>query len=352
MNELYYEHYNLSDHHTFQLSSRCRYFYPADHESHIPTIFNFALKKNKPVIPIGTGSNIIFREYLDAVIMPLRMKNIAIISNANIDKTQALLKISAGYSWHQIVQWSLQNNLYGLENLSLIPGTAGAAPIQNIGAYGVELSDILHEVIGYQPSKKIWRTLSNQDCQFKYRDSIFKHALRHDFIITHIILNLTHQFHPNLTYPPLKKYLSHHYENNNWSAQDISHAVCAIRNQKIPNPNKKPNAGSFFKNPIVNQKTVLQLKKKSPQMPIYKVKANVFKLSAGWFIEQCGLKGYQKNNIAVHTDHALILIQTGSANGTELLDFSSWVVDQVYLKFNILLTLEPTIYPDAIYNQA
>ncbi len=340
-----HECYDLTAHQTLKLTSTCRYFYPAKKTSDIPKIVQFAKKNNKPIIPIGSGSNVIFREYLDAVVMPLQMEGITLKTESS-SHPYGLITVKAGHNWHALVQWALKNKLYGLENLSLIPGTIGAAPIQNIGAYGEELSHYLYQIKGYQPSQEAWLTLNPTDCQFQYRDSIFKHALRNDFIITEVTLKLNRIFKPNLNYPALKEYLLNQHAEHDLTAQLMSEAVCKIRTRKIPDPIKTPNVGSFFKNPMITKAIADHVLEVAPETVLHAISSNQFKVSAGWLIEHCGLKGYQQGPIAVHKDHALILTNLGASTSAELLQVGAWIADQVYLKFKISLEIEPTLYPD------
>ncbi|MCY4178312.1 MAG: UDP-N-acetylmuramate dehydrogenase [Endozoicomonadaceae bacterium] len=334
------EYVNLKPFNTLGINATARYLYPLYSEVELPAICQFADQKGLPLMPLGAGSNIVLHSDPDAVVMPILCKD----KQITIHDDEVLLTASAGHNWHELVRWTLQHNYYGLENLSLIPGTAGAAPIQNIGAYGVEIKDSLVSVRGYCRLKKQFMLLTGDECEFGYRDSIFKRKLRNTFIITQITLRLSRTFSPNLSYDNLHKAVSH-YPHKTLTALMISDTVCTIRKKKLPDPKQLGNVGSFFKNPLVTRQTLDKIRKKYTNAIAYTVNNDFYKLAAGWLIDACGLKGYRKGDAGVFQDQALVLVNYGKATGKEMLALAQFIQQQVFDTFNVLLEVEPCIYP-------
>jgi len=255
------------------------------------------------------------------------------------DKDCTKICVAAGEVWHTFLEYCLRSKLYGLENLALIPGKCGAAPIQNIGAYGVEQSDFLDSVIAYDILAKKEVVFTNKECNFAYRYSIFK--TNKNLIITDIIYKLKHHFEPNLKYKDLHLFS----EDDNLSAEKLFNTICEIRKNKIPYPEEVGNAGSFFKNPTVDEGKANQLKSIYPDMPVFE-NAGLYKLSAGWLIEHSGNKGkkFSANSDAMVSDkHSLILINNGNARGIELKELSEYIINSVNNKYGILLEREVNI---------
>lgn len=288
---------------------------------------------------LGGGSNILFAGDVEGTVVLNRIRGRRIIVES--DET-ALLEASAGENWHRLVLWSLEQGLSGIENLSLIPGLAGAAPIQNIGAYGVELSDVLESVQVLNLENGASLVFNNKDCQFAYRDSVFKLAHARHFLVTGIRLRLQRNFTPKLDYSGLDAEL-HSMGIKSPSARQVSQAVSRIRQRKLPDPSVFGNAGSFFKNPEVNPTMADLLKKEFEGLPIYRQNQQKFKLSGAWLIEQCGWKGRSLGEVAVSEEHALVLVNKGKATGQDVLALADAIRESVQRRFGIELQTEPRI---------
>lgn len=288
-------------------------------------------------IIIGGGSNLLFTQpVFKGLIIHNRLKNIEVLN----ETTQyVLLKIGSGENWDKVVQYALKNNWGGIENLSLIPGTAGAAPVQNIGAYGVEIKQTLTELQVFDFETNTLKIFSNQQCQFEYRNSIFKQPEnKNRFFITYLVLKLTKpNFHTlNTHYGDIEQYLTEHQLAP--TIHSVAQAVFHIRNSKLPNPEHIANAGSFFKNPEVPISVFEKLKQQYPNMPHYPAQKTEFvKLAAGWLVQQAGFKGYQLPNTqaGVHTQQALVLVNYGHATGKQILELANTIQSTVKKLFNI-----------------
>lgn len=298
------------------------------------------LKGYPPVFILGGGSNMLLTGDLDALVIHLDIKGREIIAK---DESQVFIKVSAGENWHETVLWSLEQDLGGLENMALIPGNSGSAPIQNIGAYGREIKDVFHscDVIDRQDMKL--KTLMTEDCQFGYRDSVFKREGRERYIITSLIMKLDlppHRLHTS--YGSIKQELEVMGVSDP-TVMDVAKAVIRIRQSKLPDPAVLGNSGSFFKNPSVESGVWEKLKIVYPDMPGYEVGQNQVKLAAGWLIESCGLKGLRRGDAGVHERQALVLVNYGNASGKEVLELAQTVQEAVLAKFGIALEPEVNI---------
>lgn len=289
---------------------------------------------------LGGGSNVLFCDDFKGTILKMNMKGIEERSHLNDDFVE--ITAFAGENWHELVMYSLSKNYGGIENLSLIPGTVGACPIQNIGAYGVEVKDVISGVYGYDIEEKKFRTFTNEECKFGYRDSVFKQELKGRFIITKVKFRLTKKNHQKkISYGAILETLkSKGIEEP--SIQQISEAVVRIRNQKLPNPLEEPNTGSFFKNPIVAEFEFLKIQKDFPEMPFYQVENGV-KIPAGWLIEQTGWKGKKEDGVGVHPRQALVIVNYEGKSGKEIYDFSSKIISDVKDRFGIELEREVNV---------
>ena len=293
---------------------------------------------------LGGGSNVLFAGDIEGTVLLNRVTGKHIMEDSDDD---VLLEACAGENWHQLVLWSLAQGLSGLENLSLIPGLAGAAPMQNIGAYGVELADILDSVQTLELESGEFRQFDNADCQFSYRDSRFKSFDAGRYLITHIRLRLKRNFVPNLSYSGLTEMLKSRGITTP-TAKQVSDAVIRIRQTKLPDPALIGNAGSFFKNPVVSQTTAELLKKDFADLPIYPAGNGNHKISAAWMIEQCGWKGRSIGQAAVSDQHALVLINKGNASGGEILALANAIGESVQDRFGVELQAEPRIIQSSI----
>lgn len=297
-----------------------------------------AFDPNQDLI-LGGGSNVLIASDVPGTVFHNRLLGKSIVDRA---RGHAWIEVGAGENWHSLVRWTLDEGLSGLENLSLIPGCAGAAPIQNIGAYGVELAAVLDSVTAWDLVNSQWIVFNLADCGLTYRDSVFKSGDPNRFLICSIRLKLDTQFTPNLNYAGLQDELAQ-MNTRNPSAIDVSNAVIRLRQRKLPDPGKIGNAGSFFKNPVLAEKQANMLSKQFPALPSWSAGENTMKYSAAWMIEHCGLKGFRMGQAGVSEQHALVLVNTGSATGKEILELANHVQTTVHNTFGVQLEPEPRI---------
>ncbi|GAB6263837.1 UDP-N-acetylmuramate dehydrogenase [Photobacterium sp. R1] len=293
-------------------------------------LFNECLDSS-PSLIIGQGSNLLFCSDFQGTVILNRIMGVAVTETDYAYH----LHVGAGENWHQLVCWTVEQGMPGLENLALIPGCAGSAPIQNIGAYGVELQDICEYVDVMDRRDGEMRRLSADECRFGYRDSVFKHALKETHIIVAVGIRLSKDWQPNISYGPLAT-----LDPETVTAGDILEQVCAVRRAKLPDPAQLGNAGSFFKNPVVSQEMYQQLSAAFPGLPSYPAQQGHYKLAAGWLIDQCDLKGYQIGGAAVHQEQALVIVNTGHATSEDVLRLARHIVDTVAHKFGVRLEHE------------
>jgi UDP-N-acetylmuramate dehydrogenase len=292
---------------------------------------------------LGGGSNLLLTQDVPGLTLHINLKGKEIVESNNTENI-VLVKAMAGEVWHAFVLWTLENGLGGLENLSLIPGSVGAAPIQNIGAYGVELKDSFVRCEAMEIETGILKTFDKTDCEFDYRHSVFKTKLKNKYIITAVYFSLTKLNHLLKTeYGTIQTELALQGIEHP-TPSDISNAVISIRQQKLPDPKIIGNSGSFFKNPVVERAIFQSIKEKYPDMPFYEV-GDLVKIPAGWLIEQAGFKGKRFGDAGVHTKQALVLVNYGNAKGKEILALSNKIRQTVFEKFGIQLTPEVNIYP-------
>ena len=288
---------------------------------------------------LGEGSNILFTQNYAGLVIKNNIKGIEIISE---DKQKIILKVGAGENWHEFVMHCIKNNYAGLENLSLIPGTVGASPMQNIGAYGVEVKDTIISVEALNKSTLQLESFTNIACEFDYRSSIFKTTLKDKYFITSVVFGLSKKPTINSSYGAINDELKS-MKVANPTIQDISKAVINIRSSKLPNPKEIGNSGSFFKNPVVSFSKKNDLLLKYPSMPHYLQNDGTFKIAAGWLIEACGWKGKRIDNYGVHTKQALVLVNYGGATGKEIYHLSEQIIQSVKSTFDIELEREVNI---------
>jgi UDP-N-acetylmuramate dehydrogenase len=293
----------------------------------------------EPQLILGGGSNILLTKNLDGLVLKIDFSG---IDEVREEPSHIYVRAGAGENWHEFVQYAIKRNWGGLENLSLIPGNVGAAPIQNIGAYGVELKDVFFELEAYDKKEKKVYAFGVNDCRFGYRDSIFKSAEKGRYIILNVTFLLNKIPVLKTSYGAIREELKR-MGIQSPTIQDISQAVIKIRRSKLPDPAEIGNAGSFFKNPVVDHASFLSLSKKYPDMPAYPHEDKSVKLAAGWLIEQCGWKGYRKGDAGVHVNQALVLVNYGKATGKEILDLSEKITASVLKKFGVHLEKEVNI---------
>jgi UDP-N-acetylmuramate dehydrogenase len=295
--------------------------------------------QNKDFLILGGGSNILFTQDFNGTIILNRITGIELISE---NENEVLVEVGAGEVWHDFVLHSLSKNWFGVENLSLIPGCVGASPIQNIGAYGVEIIDVLDSVQFYHLDEQNFQTLGVSECKLGYRESIFKHDLKGKIIITKVRFRLSKMPNLKLEYGAIKDTLNE-MDIENPTPQDVSKAVIHIRSSKLPNPKEIGNCGSFFKNPIIKTDKFLKIKSLHPTLPSYPADDNFTKIPAGWLIEQAGWKGQTFGNIGVHKNQALVLVNYGGGKGIEIKELAFKIIQSVKEKFDIELTPEVNI---------
>ncbi len=299
------------------------------------------------VVVLGGGSNVILPEVLDRLVVRVALKGMTPVEDPDHSSAQTWrIDVAAGENWHDWVQTATRHGWFGLENLALIPGTVGAAPVQNIGAYGVELKDRIESVTAWNIPEGRLITLPAQDCAFAYRDSIFKRAAPGTWLIVSVRFMLPKRWVPVLTYPDLRNHpVLSTMEPERVTGQHILDAVCEIRRAKLPDPEVLGNAGSFFKNPVVSAALHQQLKEKFVDLIAYPQNDGSFKLAAGWMIERCGWKGRRLGHVGVHERQALVLVNYGQANAAELLDLAQKISASVEALFGVKLEIEPVVVP-------
>lgn len=325
---------DLSKHHTFGINCIAENFLIVKSVSHLRQAIKLPFR-NKLIL--GGGSNLVFTSDFEGLIIKNEIKGKAVSRNL---KTSKYVTAKAGENWHDFVMWTLSKNLGGLENLSLIPGTVGAAPIQNIGAYGVELKDVFIKLRAIELKTGKIKTFWKKDCKFGYRNSYFKNKGKGKYVILEVTFKLSKKPHfLNTSYGSITKELEKR-KIKNPNIHDLANAVIKIRQSKLPDPSKIGNCGSFFKNPIVDQRTFLSLSANFPGIPNYPAPKKKVKLAAGWLIDQCGWKGKRIGSLGCYKNQALVIVNHGNAKGSELLNFIQTIKDSVFSKFKIKLEEE------------
>lgn len=332
------DNFNLKHFNTFHVSAFARYFITVTDIASLKEALKFATKKELPFMLIGQGSNLLFRENYSGVILEMNVHGKKILAEEN---GSVLVKVRCGESWHAFVQWCLDNKCYGLENLSLIPGNIGAAPVQNIGAYGVELCEVMESLEALEIATGELKTFSNADCRFSYRSSVFKEDLKDQYVIYSVSFRLNRETDVKIEYASLANALKG-FPEKKITPELVSKKVCEIRSSKLPSPSKLGNAGSFFWNPVISTEEFSRLQKSFPNIVAYP-NGDKVKLAAAWLIEQAGWKGYRKGDVGVHKDHALVLVNYGLGTGEQLVALSEQIQSSIQDKFGISLTPEVRI---------
>ncbi len=327
-------HYN-----TFHIKQNVELFVEINNESELIDLINDKNFSEKNKYILGGGSNVLLTKNLNGLLLHNRLKGIKILEENN---EHIVVQFNSGEVWHECVMWSINNNLSGIENLSLIPGTIGAAPIQNIGAYGVELKDVFHHLEAIDLANGEKKTFTLNDCQFGYRDSVFKRKESKKYFILNVVLKLNKIHHFKLEYGDIKKKIEEDFKGV-VNIKNIAQTVINIRKSKLPDPNEIGNAGSFFKNPVINLDQFSKLQEEYKLIPHYAAAENV-KIPAAWLIEQCAWKGFRNKNYGVHPKQALVLVNYKDATGDEILNLSQHIIDSVNEKFQIQLEREVNIW--------
>lgn len=334
------KHFDIQHHNTFKVSAHVRYFLEAEKEEEVPSAIEMAENLGFPMMVLGGGSNMLICSNLKrAVIHP----NIQGIKEQH-HGTEVIVEVGAGVNWHQLVRYTVERGYGGLENLALIPGTVGASPVQNIGAYGVELKDVFVDLLGFH--RDHGRMLMDASaCRFAYRDSVFKGEFRDVFVVCSVRLRLNKQAKLNLSYDALQReILKRGLEPK--SPAELADLVADIRGSKLPDPELIGNAGSFFKNPIISAGQYNALKDEFPDMPGYSTGSEQVKTSAAWLIEQCGWKGARRGDAGVYDKHALVLVNHGRASGADLWSLATEIRQSVFERFKIMIEAEVNVLRD------
>lgn len=334
---MFQKNISLKPYNTFGINSYAESFITINSVQQLQKIIN----RHKDVFILSGGSNILLTKNIQKPVILLNIKGLSFTNSTN--KNTVLVTAMAGENWHAFVLWTLENNFGGLENLSLIPGNVGTSPMQNIGAYGVEIKDVFYKLEALEIASGKVKTFYKTDCVFGYRESVFKNIHKGKYIITSVTFQLTkRKHHLNTSYGAIQTELKEK-KISNPDITDVSNAIIAIRKSKLPDPKEIGNSGSFFKNPVVPFEQFKDIQKKYPKMPFYKVSDDLIKIPAGWIIQQCGFKGKRFGNAGVHKNQALVLVNYGNATGKEILDLANKILQTVHKTFGIDLEIEVNI---------
>ena len=325
---------SLRDLNTLRLQSKAAWFVSATSVDEVQSSAREARAKGVPLVPLGGGSNVILGPEIAALVVHVNILGREVIEEA---KDQVIVRVGAGESWHETVLWAHQNGYYGLENLALIPGSVGAAPVQNIGAYGVEVENFIAQVNVVDGLSGESETLSGEDCGFGYRNSVFKREGGKHWVITSVDFRLSKRPVCCIEYPDLRKMS----DDKPVTPASILEEVVAIRTRKLPDPNVQPNVGSFFKNPIVSREHARALKDEHDAMPQFPVQGGGIKLSAAWMIDYLGWRGVEEGGVRVADQHALVLINESASFAPELVVLANKIRSSVKSIFNVELEIEP-----------
>lgn len=332
------ENISLKPYNTFGLDTKARFFITINTVDELKEAI--ALDEPSEKFILGGGSNMLLTKDIDALVMHINLKGIEILHE---DDKSALIKANAGENWHDFVMWCINHDFGGIENLSLIPGNVGTAPIQNIGAYGVELKDVFESCEALEKTSGQIISFSNEACQFGYRNSIFKNSQKGKYIITSVTFKLSKNTHSIKTdYGAIKEELNR-LNISTPTIKDVSNAVIAIRSSKLPDPKEIGNSGSFFKNPVIGIEQFEILQTNFPEIPSYKVSETEIKVPAGWLIEKAGFKGKTFDNYGVHKKQALVLVNYGDAKGEDIFKLSQLIQHTIKRLFGIDLEAEVNI---------
>ncbi|MDD2046577.1 UDP-N-acetylmuramate dehydrogenase [Pseudomonas putida] len=339
MSAQWQEQVSLKPYNTFGIDVRARYFTEAHNDDEVRQALADARQHDVPVLVIGGGSNLLLTADVQALVLRMASRGLRILAD---DGRRVIVEAEAGEPWHPFVQWSLAQGLAGLENLSLIPGTVGAAPMQNIGAYGVEIKDVFVGLTALDRETGELHDFDLEGCQFAYRDSLFKqHPGR--WLILRVRFALSRVMQAHLDYGPVRQRLSEQGISQP-TAQNVSDAICSIRREKLPDPVELGNAGSFFKNPVVAAVLADKIRLQYPGLVAYPQADGQMKLAAGWLIEQAGWKGHREGDAGVHRLQSLVLVNYGQATGLQLHQLAQKIQADILERFGVRLEMEPNLY--------
>jgi UDP-N-acetylmuramate dehydrogenase len=333
------EQVSLKPYNTFGIDVKAAAFASFDSVDTLKALLN-ENNQQLPLMFLGGGSNVLFTKDVDALVLRNEIKGIQIVSETN---ETVYVEVGSGEEWHAFVRYTVENGWGGIENMSLIPGSVGASPMQNIGAYGAEIKDCFVSLKAYHIKSGEQKVFEAAECQFGYRESVFKRALKGQYVIVAVTYRLTKHPQFNTAYGAIQSEIEA-MGVTTLSVEAISQAVMNIRRSKLPDPKVLGNAGSFFKNPVVSEEIGNQLIAQFPDAPVYPQANGMVKLAAGWLIEKAGLKGFRIGNCGVHEKQALVLVNHGGATGSEIYALSQHVLDSVEAKFGVLLEREVNIY--------
>ncbi|MDR0276345.1 MAG: UDP-N-acetylmuramate dehydrogenase [Paucimonas sp.] len=328
---------SLKPYNSFGIDVKARHFAQATSDDEVRQLLAYAATEDLPALVIGGGSNLLLTQDITALVIRMNSSGIHLLSD---DGQRVVVEAEAGEAWHPFVQWTLEQGLVGLENLSLIPGTVGAAPMQNIGAYGVEIKDVFAGLTALDRQTGDLRDFTLEDCDFAYRDSYFKRKPGR-WVILRVRFALSRTAALHLDYGPVRQRLAGIEQP---TAKDVSEAICSIRREKLPDPAELGNAGSFFKNPVVSGVLAERIREQHPGLVAYPQADGEMKLAAGWLIEQAGWKGYRDGDAGVHALQALVLVNYGQASGEQLHELAQKIQDDVLDRFGVELEMEPNLY--------
>ncbi|RUT78221.1 UDP-N-acetylmuramate dehydrogenase [Ancylomarina longa] len=329
-----HENYSLKKYNTFGIEAKANYFFEFESQLELIHFLKNNSLINSSYLILGGGSNLLFTDDFNGLVLHPNIRGIEIQEDG---EESILVKVGANENWDEFVAWSVKNNYSGIENLSLIPGAVGATPVQNIGAYGVEVQEVIERVDAISIETNNLVSFSNTQCEFDYRNSVFKKEYKNLFVITHVYFRLSKTSKFKIHYGAIEEKLKSYSEIN---LRNIREVIIKIRKSKLPDPEKIGNAGSFFKNPIIPKEEADILKQKYQKLPIYPMNENESKVAAGWLIDQCGWKGKQIGNAGVHKDQALVLVNLGNASGSEILNLANEIRKSVIYRFGIKLEME------------
>ena len=334
------ENISLKPYNTFGIDARARYFAKFTSLDELHKLFHFdTSNKEVTTLILGSGSNVLLTQDYRGIVAINEMKGIEVV---NENSEHIYVRAAAGENWHRFVLYCIENNFAGVENLSLIWGSVGASPMQNIGAYGVEIKDVFYELEAYNTKEKKLQTFSAKDCEFGYRESVFKRKYKDKFVITSVTFKLNKRPVFNTSYGAIQQELDK-MGVKELSIAAISQAVINIRQSKLPDPKEMGNAGSFFKNPTIPKQQFEKLQTEFPNIVGFSAKDDAVKVAAGWLIEQCGWKGYRKGDAGCHSKQALVLVNYSNANGIDIYNLSTEIMHSVEAKFGIILEREVNI---------
>lgn len=333
-----HQNFSLKKYNTFGIEAKAKQFVAVHNLEELKLVLeNY---RNDEKFILGGGSNMLLTQNIDALVIHVDLKGKKVIKE---DDNFVWVESNAGENWHEFVLWTINQNYGGLENMSLIPGNVGTTPVQNIGAYGAEIKDTFVSCDAMNIETQEMKTFTKDECNFGYRESIFKHEAKGKYIITSVVYKLTKHNHKiSVEYGDIKSELA----KNNISSptiRDVSNAVITIRQSKLPDPKELGNSGSFFKNPVISRELFLKVQEKFPEVKYFEVSPTEVKVPAGWLIEHAGLKGYRKDDAGVHKNQALVLVNYGNATGQDILNLSKYVQKTVFDKYGIAIEAEVNV---------